>query len=125
MAEINKKGPNPEPRVSNPIALHYAKALSSRYNRVYRDLDFYLQLAIEKIIYFLIFLYSCLLATFVAELDKKGPNPEPRVSNPIALNYAKALASRFFRVYRVLDFYSPASDRKKSKTISSFTGAVF
>ena len=49
----------------------------------------------------------------MAEIDKKGPNPVPRVSNPIALNYAKALASRYFRVYRVLDFYLPASDQKK------------
>ena len=42
---------------------------------------------------------------FVAEIDKKGANPEPRVSNPIALNYTKALASRYIWVYRVLDFY--------------------
>ena len=61
----------------------------------------------------------------MTEIDKKDPNPEHRVSNPMALNYAKALALRYFRVYRVLDFYLPASDRKKSYIFSTFNAVVF
>ena len=44
--------------------------------------------------------------------NRQKKAPEPRVSNPIALNYAKALASRYIRVHRVLDFYSQPAIEK-------------